>query len=212
MQALWLFVTVLTVLGLLLEPMGATRGRGRRRNPPKERPIDKIHAVQNLNMDQLKGKWFLISVASKCQYLRENNFRVESTTMTLTPPTSPNSPLIVDTLRKLNQQCWNIKQEYELTNTSGRFVLKGHSKDIDIVLAETDYNSYAILYYQKGDQITMKLYGGSTKLPDSIMDKFEQLAEKQNINIDHVYPFPKYGRLLVFMLKTHNQKYFCYKQ
>ncbi|XP_018616577.1 complement component C8 gamma chain [Scleropages formosus] len=193
MRAPWLYVSVTILLGFLLEPVGAAKGQRRGRRPPKQQPIDKIPAVQNLNLEQLNGKWFLISVASKCQYLQENNFRVESTTMTLSSPSSRTSPLLVDTLRKLNQQCLNIRQEYQQTGSSGRFVLKGHSTDINIVVAETDYNSYAILYYQKQDQITMKLYGRSTQLPDSIMDKFEQLAEKQNIKIDNVYPFPKYG-------------------
>lgn len=30
----------------------------------------------------------------------------------------------------------------------------------EIVIGETDYDSYAIMYYQKQDKITMKLYGG----------------------------------------------------
>lgn len=30
----------------------------------------------------------------------------------------------------------------------------------EIVIGETDYNSYAIIYYQKQGKITMKLYGG----------------------------------------------------
>lgn len=30
----------------------------------------------------------------------------------------------------------------------------------EIVIGETDYSSYAILYYQKRGKITMKLYGG----------------------------------------------------
>lgn len=30
----------------------------------------------------------------------------------------------------------------------------------EIVIGETDYESYAIMYYQKRGKITMKLYGG----------------------------------------------------
>lgn len=30
----------------------------------------------------------------------------------------------------------------------------------EIVIGETDYDSYAIMYYQKKGKITMKLYGG----------------------------------------------------
>ncbi|XP_064188817.1 complement component C8 gamma chain isoform X2 [Anguilla rostrata] len=154
---LWIMVTV---LGLCVsEAVTAARSHGRR--PPKENPIDKIPAVVDLDLTKISGKWFLVSVASKCQYLLENNLRVESTTVTLTADTSPTSPLSVSTLRKLNMQCWEIRQEYLSTKTSGRFLLKSRNKmanDIDIIVGETDYNSYAILYYQKRGKISIKLY------------------------------------------------------
>ncbi|KAG5850341.1 complement component C8 gamma chain isoform X1 [Anguilla rostrata] len=189
---LWIMVTV---LGLCVsEAVTAARSHGRR--PPKENPIDKIPAVVDLDLTKISGKWFLVSVASKCQYLLENNLRVESTTVTLTADTSPTSPLSVSTLRKLNMQCWEIRQEYLSTKTSGRFLLKSRNKmanDIDIIVGETDYNSYAILYYQKRGKISIKLYGRSERLQAHILDKFELLAEKQNLGIDFVFPFPKYG-------------------
>ncbi|KAG7487300.1 hypothetical protein MATL_G00021790 [Megalops atlanticus] len=187
----WLCVVMVTVLVPCVS--GVRGGRGRR--PPKEDPLDKITPVKDLNLAKLSGKWFLISVASKCQYLRDNNFRVESTTVTLTAPSSPSSPLTVSTLRKLNLQCWDIRQQYLPTRTSGRFLLKGNgpANDIHIVIGETDYVSYAILYYQKRRNISMKLYGRAEKLPDDILDKFEQLAEKQGFGIDFVFSFPKYG-------------------
>ena len=31
--------------------------------------------------------------------------------------------------------------------------------NIDIVIGETDYSSYAIMYYQKQGKVTVKLYG-----------------------------------------------------
>ncbi|KAJ8403290.1 hypothetical protein AAFF_G00355070 [Aldrovandia affinis] len=194
MEHVWLWVSMMMALRLCLSGVaGPTRGRGHR--PPKENPIDKITSVTDLKLAQMSGKWFLVSAASKCQYLLENNHRVESTTVALTAPSSPTSPLSVSTLRKLNLQCWEIRQEYLPTKTSGRFLLKGNkpTNDIDIIIGETDYNSYAILYYQKRGKISIKLYGRSERLQDHILDKFEQLAEKQKLGIDFVFPFPKYG-------------------
>ncbi|KAJ8375421.1 hypothetical protein SKAU_G00060010 [Synaphobranchus kaupii] len=77
------------------------------------------------------------------------------------------------------------------------FVISYHQGDkptngIDISVGEIDYNSYAILYYQKRGKISMKLYGRSERLQDHIHDKFELLAEKQNLG-EFVFPFPKYG-------------------
>ncbi|KAI1891240.1 hypothetical protein AGOR_G00141740 [Albula goreensis] len=191
MGRVWLWVCVVTALGLCLSGVDGSR----KRRPPKENPIDKITPAANFNLPQMNGKWFLVSVASKCPYLLENNFRVESTIVTWTAPPSPGAPLAVSTLRKLNLQCWDIRQEYLPTKTNGRFQLKGNrpTNDIDIIVSETDYNSYAILYLHKRGKMTMKLYGRTERLPDDILDKFELLAEKQNFGIDFVFPFPKYG-------------------
>ncbi|XP_061093514.1 complement component C8 gamma chain [Conger conger] len=181
MGRVWLWVCMAMALGLCLSEA--------------ENPIDKIPAVLDIDLPKMNGKWFLVSVASKCQYLRENNLRLEGTTIILTVDPSPTSPLSVSTLRKLNMQCWEIRQKYLSTKTSGRFLLKSRNKknDIDVVIGETDYNSYSILYYQKRGKISIKLYGRSERLEDHILDKFEQLAEKQNLGIDFVFPFPKYG-------------------
>uniref|UniRef100_A0A3B3QWH8 Complement component 8, gamma polypeptide n=1 Tax=Paramormyrops kingsleyae TaxID=1676925 RepID=A0A3B3QWH8_9TELE len=189
MQATWFYVSVVTAF--LLGPVGGTRARGRQRSPAQQ-PLSNIPAVHSLDLQRFSGRWLLNSVASKCRYLQENNFRLESTSMTLTASTSPTSPLIASTLRK-NQQCWNITQEYIPTQSSSRFLIADRYDSIEVVVSETDYISYALLYYQKRDQVTMKLYGRSTQLPDSMLDRFEDLAEKQGISIDHVYPFPKYG-------------------
>uniref|UniRef100_A0AAY4EZN3 Lipocalin/cytosolic fatty-acid binding domain-containing protein n=1 Tax=Denticeps clupeoides TaxID=299321 RepID=A0AAY4EZN3_9TELE len=190
------FVLMVTLLGLIvLELSEASRGRGRNAQKRKESPIDKITPAANLNLEQMIGKWYLISVASKCRHLLETGFKVESTSITLTPPTSSEDPLSVSTLRKLNEQCWEIKQEYQSTKTKGRFLLKGKipQKNIDIVIAETDHNTHAILYYQMQGKITMKLYGRSPKVPDPVADRFEELAAKQNLGLDVVFQFPSYS-------------------
>lgn len=92
----------------------------------------------------------------------------------------------------------------------------------NIVIVETDYSSYAIMYYQKRGQITMKLYGGWAKhhccwhvymhlfkkrsavctgrsvdnLSEPMLTKFEQLAGKQNMGLAFLFPFPTYSRFL----------------
>lgn len=33
-------------------------------------------------------------------------------------------------------------------------------QNTEIVIGETDYNSYAVIYYQKRGKMTVKLYGG----------------------------------------------------
>ena len=38
------------------------------------------------------------------------------------------------------------------------------------------------------------LSGRSPKVPDSIADKFEELAAKQNLGLDYVFKFPDYSK------------------
>ncbi|XP_062377057.1 complement component C8 gamma chain [Sardina pilchardus] len=195
MQHIWICIAMLTVLG---EPntLEASRIQGRKNERAQaQNVIDKITAAPNLDLSQMAGKWYLISAASKCPYLLESGFKVESTTISLTPPTTSDAPMLVSTFRKLNQQCWEIKQEYQTTSSKGRLLLsnKNPKKNIDIVIAETDHSSYAILYYQRQGQISMKLYGRSPKVPDSTADKFEEFAGKQGLGLDYVFQFPSYS-------------------
>ncbi|MBN3304205.1 complement component C8 gamma chain [Amia ocellicauda] len=189
----WVSMCLVAVLGTCVLRTGAAARPGQ--DKQKDNPIDKIAAQDNLQLPQMAGKWYLLGVASECNYLRENNFKLEGTTITLTAPSSPKAPLSVSTLRKLDLQCWDIRQEYQTMKTTGRFLLKGRgaSNNIDIVIGETDYRSYAILYYQKRRKISVKLYGRSTEIPEDIIDKFEQSALNQKITNDFIYYFPKYG-------------------
>ncbi|XP_063063441.1 complement component C8 gamma chain isoform X2 [Engraulis encrasicolus] len=192
-------VTVVVLCGLAAMTQAvAMRMRsqeGRAGKQQRDNPIDKITAAPNLNLNQMAGKWYLLSVASKCPHLLENGFKVESTIISLTPPTTTDGPLLVSTLRKLNQQCWEIQQEYQATQTKGRFLMahKNERKNIDVVISETDHSSYAILFYQRNGEMSLKLYGRSRKVPDSVADKFEEIAAKQNLGLDYVFQFPDYS-------------------
>lgn len=97
----------------------------------------------------------------------------------------------------------------------------------EIVIGETDYNSYAVIYYKKRGKITVKLYGGPPvhviyvlnlqltvsglnktyfecvfvlctgrsvdNLSEPMLSRFEQLAEKQNMGLAYLFPFPTYS-------------------
>ncbi|CAH2291471.1 complement component C8 gamma chain, partial [Pelobates cultripes] len=115
------------------------------------------------------GQWYLLSVASECNYLKANNHRVEATTIKAARSTKPRETenLLVHTLRKMDGICWEIKQQYRKNKINGRFILKvrGSIRQLDMVVAETDYENYAILYYQRQKKITIKLYGQFVSTP-----------------------------------------------
>ncbi|XP_056290070.1 complement component C8 gamma chain [Pseudoliparis swirei] len=180
------------------EAVGGARSRPRlQRRPPKKPkvdPVDLIPAAQNIDIQQMTGTWYLLNTASKCSYLINHGTKVEPTVVTLT--LSPEQTLSVSTKTRRNHQCWEILQVYNLTPTPGKLKLKGARPELDteIVIGEVVYDSYAIMYYQKRGQITMKLYGRSVdNLSEPMLTKFEQLAEKQGLGLAYLFPFPTYS-------------------
>ncbi|XP_054853186.1 complement component C8 gamma chain [Eublepharis macularius] len=182
-----IFLVVLSGL-LLASPSYAQR---RRKPSPPESPIDKISAQADFNPSQFAGKWYLVGVASRCSYLRDNSHRLEPVNiMVSVTSTTPPSTLLVNTFRPLDGICWNIKQSYPPAKAPGRFLLRG---PVNVVVGETDYSSYAIVFYQKSRQISVKLYGRTVQVSDSIVAKFEQLVAGVGLNEDITYYFPTYG-------------------
>ncbi|XP_036414737.1 complement component C8 gamma chain [Colossoma macropomum] len=198
MMRICVCVLLLALLGLsVFDPVDGrrTRFKPKPKDKKKEKPEEEITPAKDIDIHQMSGKWYLLTVASRCQHLLEKGFKVEGTTITLTPPASTNSPLKVSTFTKLNYQCWEIQQHYETTKITGHFLLKGNMPlmNTEITVIDTDYSSYSILVYKRMKKITMKLYGRSTQVPDAIVDKFEELAKKHNMGLDVIFQFPDYG-------------------
>ncbi|NXK49555.1 CO8G protein, partial [Chauna torquata] len=173
---------------LLAAPQGQ-----RRRPPPPQSPLEKVAIEENLRLPELAGRWFLVGVASRCSYLAEHSHQLEATAVTVTVPDEQS--LTISTFRKLDGLCWEIRQRYLPAGAHGRFFLKGrgYGSKVDVVVAETDHSSYAILYYQKGRSISVKLYGRSSQVSDAVVDKFEQRARAVGLSEDVTYYFPTYG-------------------
>ncbi|XP_066466581.1 complement component C8 gamma chain [Tiliqua scincoides] len=185
--AIFLFLSGL----LLASPSSAQR---RRKPAAPENPIDKIGAQANFDPNLFAGKWFLVGVASKCNYLSENSHRLEATNMVVSVADATSSDsLLVGTFRPLDGICWNIKQAYFLTKTPGRYLLRSRSSPTDVVVGETDYRSYAIVYYQRKRKISAKLYGRTARVSDAIVAKFEERVTGVGLNEDLTYYFPAYG-------------------
>ncbi|XP_074911039.1 complement component C8 gamma chain isoform X1 [Buteo buteo] len=186
--------TLLLLSLLLTAPPGLGQGAARRRRPPPpQSPLEKVAAQEELSLPQLAGRWFLVSMASRCSYLAEHSHQLEATAVTVTIPDGQS--LAISTFRKLDGMCWEIKQRYLPAQAHGRFLLKGHGygSKVDMVVGETDHSSYAILYYQKGQSISVKLYGRTSQVSDAIMDKFEQRVRAVGLSEDMTYYFPTYG-------------------
>ncbi|XP_068771429.1 complement component C8 gamma chain [Struthio camelus] len=182
-------LATLLFLALLLP---VSQGQKRRRPPPPESPIEKVAIQENLSLPQFTGKWFLVGMASRCSHLAEHSHRLEATALVVAVE---GQSLAISTFRKLDGICWEIKQHYLPAKAHGRFLLKGrgYSSKVDVVVGETDYSSYSILYYQKGRSISVKLYGRAGRVSDAVADRFEQHVRAVGLNEDVTYYFPTYG-------------------
>ncbi|XP_013863898.1 complement component C8 gamma chain [Austrofundulus limnaeus] len=197
---------VLAVLLLCLclwvpsEAVGGAKSRPKpQKRPPKKPkvdPVDSTPPAQNIDIQQMMGTWFLLNTASKCSYLIKHGTSVEPTVMMLTRHEASDQTLSVSTKTRQNHQCWEILQVYHLTSTPGKLLLKGARPELntDIVIGETDYTSYAVLFYQKQGKVTVKLYSRSVDdLSEPVLAKFEQLAEKHSLGLAYLFPFPTYS-------------------
>ncbi|NWU69549.1 CO8G protein, partial [Pterocles burchelli] len=142
---------------------------------------------------QLAGRWFLVGMASRCSDLAEHSHRLEATAVTVT--VLDGQSLAIVTSRKLDGMCWEIRQRYLPAQAPGRFLLKGcgYGSRVDMLVGETDHTSYAILYFQKGRSISVKLYGRTSSVSDAVVDKFEQRVRAVGLSEDVTYYFPAYG-------------------
>ncbi|NXS14142.1 CO8G protein, partial [Neodrepanis coruscans] len=164
-----------------------------RRPPPPQSPLDKVAAPEGLSLPELAGRWFLVGVASRCRDLAEHSHRLEATAVVVTIPDGKS--LAISTFRKLDGMCWEIRQRYLPAQAPGRFLLKGrgYSSKVDVVVGEADPATFAILYYQKGRNISVKLYGRTSQVSDAIVDKFEQRVRAVGLSEDVTYYYPTYG-------------------
>ncbi|XP_075415897.1 complement component C8 gamma chain isoform X2 [Tenrec ecaudatus] len=178
------------LLTLLLPPCLLGQRVPRPLRPPS--PISSIHPKANFDTQQFAGTWLLVAVASECRFLQEQSHRAEATALSVTPQ---GSALAVSTFRKLDGICWQVRQLWRDAGVPGRFLLpaRGARGDVDVVVAETDYRDFAILFLERARQLTVKLYARAVPVSDSVLSEFERQVQAARLTEEHTVFFPKYG-------------------
>ncbi|XP_028628746.1 complement component C8 gamma chain isoform X1 [Grammomys surdaster] len=179
-----LFFTLLLTASLL--------GQRTRKPYGSVSPISTIQAQASFNAQQFAGTWLLVAVGSACRFLREQGHRAEATALHAAPQ---GAAITVSTFRKLDGICWQIRQLFGITGVPGRFLLQAPQArgPVYVVVAETDYQSFAILYLEQARKLSVKLYARSLPVSDSVLNVFEQRVRGANLTEDQIYFFPKYG-------------------
>lgn len=165
----------------------------RARNPPAApSPISKIQPKADFHTEQFAGTWLLVAVASSCRFLQEQGHRAEATALRVA---AQGAAMAVSTLRKLDGACWQVRQRYRDTRVPGRFLLpaRGARGPVDVVVGDTDYRSFAILYVERARRLSVKLYARSLPVDDEVLSAFEQRVRAAGLEEDHILFFPTYG-------------------
>ncbi|XP_029423585.1 complement component C8 gamma chain isoform X1 [Nannospalax galili] len=178
------FFTLLLAAGSL--------GQRARKPPRPPSPISTIQAQASFSAQQFAGTWFLVAVGSACHFLQEHGYQAEATALHTAPQ---GAAMAVSTFRKLDGICWQVRQLFGDTGVPGRFLLQaqGTSGPVQVVVAETDYQNFAILYLERARKLSVKLYARSLPVSNSALSVFEQRVRGANLTEDQVFFFPKYG-------------------
>ncbi|XP_004423727.1 PREDICTED: complement component C8 gamma chain [Ceratotherium simum simum] len=181
-----------TALLLTLLLAAASLGQRARRPPRPPSPISTIQPKANFDAQQFAGTWLLVAVASSCRFLQEQGHRAEATTLQVAPQ---GAAMAVGTFQKLDGVCWQVRQLFRDTGVPGRFLLqaRGARRVVDVVVGETDYRGFAVLYLERARRLSVKLYARSLPVSDSALSAFGQRVQGANLTEDHILFFPKYG-------------------
>ncbi|XP_054939509.1 complement component C8 gamma chain isoform X3 [Physeter macrocephalus] len=178
--------------GIPLDSAPGRRLLGSEGSETPSAPVPHQHRPAQGQLRRSAGTWFLVAVASSCRSLQEQGHRAEATTLHVTPQ---GAAMAVSTFRKLDGICWQVRQLYRDTGLPGRFLLqaRGARGAVDVVVGETDYRGFAILYLERARQLSVKLYARSLPVSESFLSVFEQRVQGANLTEDHTLFFPKYG-------------------
>ncbi|XP_069333232.1 complement component C8 gamma chain isoform X2 [Eulemur rufifrons] len=181
-----------TVLLVALLLAAGSLGQAARRPPRPPSLVSTIQPQAGFDARQFAGTWLLVAVGSACRVLQEQGHRAEATTLHVAPQ---GTAMAVSTFRKLDGICWQVRQLYRDTGVPGRFLLqaRGARGAVHVVVAETDYQGFAILYLERAGRLSVKLYARSLPVSDSVLSGFERRVQEANLTEDQVLFFPKYG-------------------
>ncbi|XP_055988975.1 complement component C8 gamma chain [Sorex fumeus] len=181
-----------TAVPLTLLLVAVSLGQRARKPPASPSPISKIQPKANFDTAQFAGTWLLVAVASSCRFLQEQGHRAEATAVHMAPQ---GPAMAVSTLRKLDGACWRVQQLYRHTQVPGRFLLqaRGARGPVDVVVGDTDYRTFAVLYMERARRLLVKLYARSLPVDEAALTAFEQRVQDAALPEEHIVFFPTYG-------------------
>ncbi|XP_063066806.1 protein AMBP-like [Engraulis encrasicolus] len=147
-----------------------------------------IATQENFSIDRFMGKWYDVASASSCPWMHRHKGAPSLVgTLELKKGTAANTISMTRTMSR-GGECKQISGDYKLTSTPGRFNyhVQRWNADVDAYVVHTNYDEYAlvVMYKEKqgGNKTTsVKLYGRSPTLRDTLLDDFKRVAAEQGL-------------------------------
>ncbi|XP_005994505.1 protein AMBP [Latimeria chalumnae] len=155
-----------------------------------------IQVQENFDLPRIYGKWYEIAIASTCPWVKNHKDKMFMGTMVLQE--GEQSDRISTTSTRIRDgTCSQITGYYTLTTTPGKFAYHNSKWNLDVnsYVVHTNYDEYSIVMMQKykssNSTTTVRLYGRTQELRDSLHAEFKKFALDQGIDEDSIYILPK---------------------
>ncbi|XP_066435815.1 protein AMBP [Eleutherodactylus coqui] len=157
-----------------------------------------IPTQENFTVSGIFGKWYDIAIGSTCKWLKRYKGKYDMGTMELREGQTEEEIQTLST-RMRHGTCTQVSGAYKKTDVPGKFKYTSDKYGAEIVnyIVFTNYNEYATMLMRKTQRgettTTVKLYGRSPELRQSLIDDFKQFALQQGITQDSIFVLENKG-------------------
>ncbi|KAM4697171.1 protein AMBP [Rhinophrynus dorsalis] len=153
---------------------------------------DNVQVQENFDLSKIYGKWYDIGIASTCKWVKHYKDTYNMGTLDLSEEeTSGDVRTIITRMR--HGTCSQVIGSYQKTEIPGKFIYYNPrwSVAVENYVVFTNYNEYAIMLMRKTKNkettTTVKLYGRTPELRDSLIEEFRQFSLEQGIPEDSIF-------------------------
>ncbi|XP_075041505.1 protein AMBP [Mixophyes fleayi] len=159
---------------------------------------DSIPTQENFDLTRIFGKWYDVAIGSTCRYVKLYKGKFDVGTLELSESQKENEIQIVST-RMRRGKCSQVNGVLEKTEVPGKFnyFKEKYGMTINNYVVFTNYNEYATVLMRKTAKgettTTVKLYGRTPELRQSLIEDFKQFALEQGIAEDSIFTLSNKG-------------------
>ncbi|XP_078498213.1 protein AMBP-like [Lissotriton helveticus] len=169
--------------------------------PGRANPIQALPDIQtqeNFDLPKIYGKWYDVAIGSTCTWLKQ--YKDKSVMGTLVMGVGETSDQLSTTSTRIRQGvCSTAFGIYQKTNIPGKFTYYSPRWEMTIesYVVFTNYDEYAIVLMRKtkgGETTTtVKLYGRTPELRESLFEEFTQFSLEQGVPSDSIFRMKNEG-------------------